>query len=114
LEQNNKIQQQILKVVLLMIPLDEEELNSEHEVKKTSHSCQVCQGRGTKTKTLQNNKFNIERNAYNLLKPIKKSHTKPLGNLYACPSCRSGPLATDNPPVANTEIYPHVAIVEEE
>jgi hypothetical protein len=34
LEQNNKIQQQILKVVLLMIPLDEEELNSEHEVKQ--------------------------------------------------------------------------------
>jgi hypothetical protein len=70
LEQNNKIQQQILKVVLLMIPLDEEELNSEHEVKANWTSCVVKDV--VQTKTLQNNKFNIERNAYNLLKPQKR------------------------------------------
>jgi 2-polyprenyl-6-methoxyphenol hydroxylase-like FAD-dependent oxidoreductase len=98
-----------------MIPLDEEELNSEHEVKTSWTSCQACQGRGTKRRKLSK-KQQIQYRA-ECLQFIEANKTgipptKPLGNLYSCPSCAgSGLLATDNPPVANTEIYPHVAIV---
>jgi hypothetical protein len=86
LEQNNKIQQQILKVVLLA-SLDEEELNSEHEVKQAGQLSSLSR---TWYKDENSPKQQIQYRAecYNLLKPIKlESLTKPLGNLYSCPSC---------------------------
>jgi hypothetical protein len=81
-----------------MIPLDEEELNSEHEVKQAGPA--AASSVRTWYKDENSPKQQIQYRA-ECLQFIEATNwnlpTKPLGNLYSCPSCRSGLLATDNP-----------------
>ena len=78
-------------------------------------ACPECQGRGKKSRGLTNKaRLRYQRE----LEQFEKSNgegvapVRPKGHLYSCLKCNgSGIVAADNPPIANTENYPHVAII---
>ena len=77
--------------------------------------CQECQGRGKKSRGLSDK---ARREYQTALEQFEKAKDKliapvrPKGHLYACLKCGgSGLLASANPPEADKENYPHVAII---
>ena len=77
--------------------------------------CQECQGRGKKSRGLSDK---ARREYQTALEQFEKAKDKviapvrPKGHLYTCLKCGgSGLLASANPPAADKENYPHVAII---
>ena len=77
--------------------------------------CQECQGRGKKSRGLSDK---ARREYQTALEQFEKAKDKvitparPKGHLYTCLKCGgSGLLASANPPEADKENYPHVAII---
>ncbi|WP_337965376.1 NAD(P)/FAD-dependent oxidoreductase [uncultured Flavobacterium sp.] len=77
--------------------------------------CEECQGRGKKSRGItkkaklryQNALAEFERTNGETSAPIP-----PKGHQHICPKCSgSGLIPSENPPVADTENYPHVAII---
>ncbi|MES2545906.1 MAG: NAD(P)/FAD-dependent oxidoreductase [Bacteroidota bacterium] len=86
------------------------------EIEKTNWTiCPTCQGRGKKSQGL-NKKARID---YQIaLEEFEKNNTDgiapilPKGHLYPCLNCSgSGLIRSINPPEADTENYPHIAII---
>ncbi|MGQ7947689.1 FAD-dependent oxidoreductase [Flavobacterium sp. WC2509] len=77
--------------------------------------CQECQGRGKKSRGLSDK---ARRNYQMALDQFEKAKgegvapVRPKGHLYTCLNCNgSGLLRSANPPIADKENYPHVAII---
>lgn len=77
--------------------------------------CPNCLGRGKKSKKLRKK---VRLNYQNTLEQFEKTNgegsapTRPKGHLYSCSNCSgSGLIPSINPPSADTENYPHVAII---
>lgn len=78
-------------------------------------SCKECQGRGKKSQRLRKKvRLNYER----AVKAFKESNykgdapVKPKAHLAICKNCNgSGLVITELPPIANKDLYPHVAII---
>lgn len=88
----------------------------ERQNEKLSWSlCQECQGNGKKRRKLskkvrQNYKALFEQ--FQINKGESEVPLRPLGQLYLCENCKgSGLIRTVNPPKANKESFPHVAII---
>ncbi|MDQ5928482.1 MAG: hypothetical protein QG594_256, partial [Bacteroidota bacterium] len=77
--------------------------------------CNECKGRGKKSKGLtQKARVNYQR-ALEQFEKTKAEGTAPIapkGHLYTCQNCNgSGLIACENPPVPDTENFPHLAII---
>jgi 2-polyprenyl-6-methoxyphenol hydroxylase-like FAD-dependent oxidoreductase len=77
--------------------------------------CQECQGLGKKSRRLRK-KVRLEfKTALDLFEKTNGEGIAPVlpkAPLYTCPNCSgSGLMAADFPPIADTENYPHVAII---
>lgn len=77
--------------------------------------CPECKGRGKKRRKLRKK---TRRQYQEALDQFEKSNKegvvpdRPKGHLYSCISCKgSGLLPSDNFPIADSETYPHVAII---
>jgi 2-polyprenyl-6-methoxyphenol hydroxylase-like FAD-dependent oxidoreductase len=86
------------------------------ENKETSWTiCLECQGRGKKSRRLSKKVrllYQIEFDQFEKTKGEGTPPVRPKGNLYLCLNCSgSGLLQSVNPPVADKENYPHVAII---
>ncbi len=84
-------------------------------IKSSWTICPKCLGRGKKSKKLRKK---VRLNYQNTLEQFEKTNgegkapERPKGHLYSCFNCSgSGLITSVNPPIANTEIYPHVAII---
>ncbi|MEO6176603.1 MAG: NAD(P)/FAD-dependent oxidoreductase [Flavobacterium circumlabens] len=77
--------------------------------------CPECQGRGKKSRRLSKKVrllYQTELDQFEKSNGEGTPPIKPKGNLYSCPDCSgSGLLPALSPPVADTENYPHVAII---
>jgi 2-polyprenyl-6-methoxyphenol hydroxylase-like FAD-dependent oxidoreductase len=77
--------------------------------------CQECQGRGKKSRGLSKKVRLHYQMAFDQFEKTKGEGTAPVrpkGHLYSCLNCcGSGLLQSTNPPVADKENYPHVAII---
>jgi len=86
------------------------------ESKKASWTmCPECKGRGKKRRRIRK-KAKLE--YQDALEAFQKSNNKdtppttPKGTLYSCKDCKgTGLLEADHPPKADTENYPHIAII---
>lgn len=77
--------------------------------------CQECQGRGKKSRRISKKvrlQYQVALKAFEKTNGEAEAPVAPKGNTYSCLNCSgSGLLAADNPPVADKENYPHVAII---
>ncbi len=77
--------------------------------------CPDCQGRGKKNIRLRKKvklRFQRELDAFEKSDKEGPAPVRPVGHLDSCPNCAgSGLVAADNFPEADTENYPHVAII---
>jgi 2-polyprenyl-6-methoxyphenol hydroxylase-like FAD-dependent oxidoreductase len=90
-------------------------------VKKVKNSaaswaiCLECQGRGKKSRGLSMKARRQYKLAFDQYEKTKGEGTAPIypkGHLYTCTNCNgSGLLQSENPPIADKENYPHVAII---
>ena len=77
--------------------------------------CQECQGRGKKSRGLSKKvkiHYQIEFIQYEKTNGEGLAPVRPKGHLYSCLNCNgSGLVPADVPPIADTENYPHLAII---
>ncbi len=77
--------------------------------------CLECQGRGKKIRRLRKQArlhYQLAINQFEKTKEEEKAPVRPKGHLYSCLNCGgSGLLHATTPPIADTENYPHIAIV---
>lgn len=88
----------------------------EVENKETSWIiCEECQGRGKKSRGITKKAKLRYQNALAQFEKTNGETTAPIppkGHQHICPKCSgSGLISSENPPVADTENYPHVAII---
>ncbi|PIF34246.1 2-polyprenyl-6-methoxyphenol hydroxylase-like FAD-dependent oxidoreductase [Flavobacterium sp. 9] len=88
----------------------------EVENKETSWIiCEECQGRGKKSRGITKKAKLRYQNALAQFEKTNGETTAPIppkGHQHICPKCSgSGLIPSENPPVADTENYPHVAII---
>lgn len=91
------------------------------EVKKVENEkacwtiCPECQGRGKKSRRLSKKVrllYQIELDQFEKTNGEGTPPIRPKANLYSCPECSgSGLIPSDSFPEADTENYPHVAII---
>ncbi|WP_019026221.1 FAD-dependent oxidoreductase [Colwellia piezophila] len=78
-------------------------------------TCQECQGRGKKSKRLRKKVRLSFQRALDHFEKTNREGTPPVrpkAHLDDCLNCRgSGLVGSDSPPIADTEHYPHVAII---
>ena len=77
--------------------------------------CTECQGRGKKSRGLNKkarHRYQAELNQFENNKRKGTAPVQPKGHLYSCLNCNaSGLIPSDNPPKADNENYPHIAII---
>ena len=77
--------------------------------------CLECQGRGKKSRGLTKKArlhYQIALDQFKMTNSEGSTPVPPKGHLHSCPKCSgSGLLRSSRPPVADKEIYPHVAII---
>jgi 2-polyprenyl-6-methoxyphenol hydroxylase-like FAD-dependent oxidoreductase len=77
--------------------------------------CPECQGRGKKSRGISMKARRQYKIAFDQFEKTKGKGTEPIhpkGHLYTCLNCNgSGLLTSANPPIADKENYPHVAII---
>lgn len=77
--------------------------------------CQECQGRGKKSRGLSKKAklhYQIALNQFEKTKDEGAAPIRPKAHLYTCLTCSgSGLLRSITPPIADTENFPHVAII---
>ena len=77
--------------------------------------CEECEGRGKKSLRLRKKsrlRYQTEMDAFEKTKSEGKDSVRPKVPQYVCDNCHgSGLIPATNPPVADTENYPHVAII---
>ncbi|OXA90084.1 FAD-dependent oxidoreductase [Flavobacterium hercynium] len=77
--------------------------------------CKDCQGRGKKSRGLSNKakrQYELELDQFEKNKTEGTAPTLPKGHLYICSKCSgSGLVPSDIYPLADTENFPHVAII---
>ena len=77
--------------------------------------CEDCQGRGKRSQRLRKKvrlSFKSELDAFEKTNTEGIAPARPNGHLFPCSNCSgSGLVATASPPKADTENYPHVAII---
>lgn len=77
--------------------------------------CPECQGRGKKSRGLSSKARRQYQIAFEQFEKSNGEGTPPVrpkGHLHTCTNCSgSGLIPTDNPPLADKENYPHVAII---
>ncbi|WP_281235542.1 FAD-dependent oxidoreductase [Flavobacterium gelatinilyticum] len=77
--------------------------------------CLECQGRGKKSQRISKKVKLRYQNELDLFEKTNREGTAPVrpkAHLLICSSCSgSGLISSENPPEANTENYPHVAII---
>lgn len=76
--------------------------------------CPECQGRGKKSRGLSDKARREYKIAFDQFEKTKEGTAPvlPKGHLYTCLKCSgSGIIPSVSPPVADTETYPHVAII---
>lgn len=77
--------------------------------------CQECQGRGKKSRRISKKvrfQYLIALEEFEKMQGEGTAPLRPRANLYVCPNCNgSGLLPAPNPPEADNENYPHVAII---
>jgi len=77
--------------------------------------CPECHGRGKKRRKLRKKVRLQYQFALDVVKKINSKETTPIpprGHLYFCLKCSgSGLVSASHPPQADTENYPHVAII---
>jgi 2-polyprenyl-6-methoxyphenol hydroxylase-like FAD-dependent oxidoreductase len=77
--------------------------------------CEECQGRGKKSRGITKKAKLRYQNALAQFEKTNGETTAPIppkGHQHICPKCSgSGLIASENPPVADTENYPHLAII---
>lgn len=88
----------------------------EVENKETSWIiCEECQGRGKKSRGITKKAKLRYQNALAQFEKTNGETTAPIppkGHQHICPKCSgSGLIPSENPPIADTENYPHVAII---
>ncbi|RUT68709.1 FAD-dependent monooxygenase [Flavobacterium cupreum] len=92
-----------------------EELEKSGNGKNSWTICPECQGRGKKSRRLSKKVRLLYQIALDQFEKTNGEGTppiKPKANLYSCPDCSgSGLIPSDSFPVADTENYPHVAII---
>lgn len=85
------------------------------QIKKHRVACKDCHGRGKKRRKLTNKArlcYQRELERFEASGGIGVAPERPRGYLSICPSCSgSGLCSTDSIPLADTEHYPHVAII---
>lgn len=78
-------------------------------------ACEECQGRGKKSRKFKKNvrpTLQMEAEAFEKAKSQGMEAVRPNRHLFACPTCGgSGLVASSAPPSADTENYPHLAII---
>jgi len=94
-----------------------EDMGKMGQVDKPSYwtICPACQGRGTKSKRIRKK---VKRQYQRELEQFEKENgegtapVRPKGHLEPCANCKgSGLIPTDNPTLADTENFPHIAII---
>ncbi|TCN55445.1 2-polyprenyl-6-methoxyphenol hydroxylase-like FAD-dependent oxidoreductase [Flavobacterium circumlabens] len=99
----------------ISIKLNKEEVEKAENEKTGWTICPECQGRGKKSRRLSKKVrllYQTELDQFEKSNGEGTPPIKPKGNLYSCPDCSgSGLLPALSPPVADTENYPHVAII---
>ena len=77
--------------------------------------CPECKGRGKKSQRLSKKvklRYQTELDQFEKTNSEGKPPVRPKAHLYLCLNCSgSGLISTPNPPVADKENYPHVAII---
>ncbi|MFQ3340975.1 MAG: 2-polyprenyl-6-methoxyphenol hydroxylase-like FAD-dependent oxidoreductase [Flavobacteriaceae bacterium] len=77
--------------------------------------CAECKGHGKKRRRLHKDnrlRFNEALSQFEKRKGEGSPPVRPKGHQYACKTCKgSGLIVSKNPPVANKEQYPHLAII---
>jgi len=77
--------------------------------------CQECHGVGKKRRRLSKKvrlDYQIALKKYEKTKDEKTVPTRPKGQVYSCLNCKgSGLIQATTPPIADTENFPHVAII---
>jgi 2-polyprenyl-6-methoxyphenol hydroxylase-like FAD-dependent oxidoreductase len=77
--------------------------------------CQECQGRGKKSRGLSNKvrlRYQMAFDQFEKTKGEGTAPVRPKGHLHSCLNCcGSGLLPSANPPIADKENFPHVAII---
>lgn len=77
--------------------------------------CLECQGRGKKSRKIRKKRRVAYQQASDLFEQMKGEITAPVrpkSHLYSCSHCSgSGLIPAANPPIADTENFPHVAII---
>ena len=77
--------------------------------------CKECQGRGKKSRRLTKKvllSYQLACDQFEKMKGEGKAPIRPKGYLFSCLICNgSGLIPSVNPPIANKENYPHVAII---
>ncbi len=77
--------------------------------------CQECQGRGKKSRGLSKKariRYQVELEQFEKTNGEGTIPVLPKGHLHSCSNCLgSGLIHSENHPIANTENYPHVAII---
>ena len=77
--------------------------------------CQECKGQGKKSRKLRKKVRLSYQQAYNQFEETKGegiAPVRPKGHLYSCPNCNgTGLVRSTGNPIADTDNYPHVAII---
>ena len=77
--------------------------------------CLECQGRGKKSQRLRKkarSRYQAALEEFEKMEDEGEPPVRPKGHLYSCSICGgSGLIPSANPPIADTENYPHVAII---
>ncbi|SNA84550.1 FAD-dependent oxidoreductase [Flavobacterium psychrophilum] len=92
-----------------------EKVKKEENLATNWSICTECQGRGKKRKRITKKAQLSYQLAFNQFEKIKNEQSPPVspkGHLFSCLNCNgSGLVSSLNPPTANTENYPHIAII---
>jgi 2-polyprenyl-6-methoxyphenol hydroxylase-like FAD-dependent oxidoreductase len=90
-------------------------LKKEENEKSCWTICLECQGRGKKIRRLRKQvrlRYQAAIDQFEKTKGEEMAPVRPKGHLYSCLNCGgSGLLHATSPPIADTENYPHIAIV---
>jgi len=77
--------------------------------------CLECKGRGKKSRGLTNKvrlQYQLRLDNFKKTTTVEAAPIRPKGHLHSCLKCSgSGLISSVNPPAANTENYPHLAII---
>lgn len=90
-------------------------MNQETIIAESWTSCPECKGRGKKSRGLTQKARLLHQAAVAKFEKTKSHHTAPIppkGHLHICLKCvGTGLLPSKEPPIPDTENYPHVAII---